>query len=420
MAPLFPASSSRSSKATQALLSRPGVAELLGALHNGADEARIVGGAVRDALMGHSIGDIDIATTMLPDAVMALASRQDWKAVPTGLAHGTVTIVIGGIPFEVTTLRRDVETDGRRAVVAFSRDFREDALRRDFTLNAMSLSPDGVVHDYASGVDDAAAGLIRFMGDAEARIREDYLRILRFFRFHASHGVGDPDETGVIACGKLATGLAQLSRERVRQELLKLLAAPGTAAAVRRMDMLGITASMLPECAMDIGTFDHLALLELQLKRPADAILRLAALTGAPAELKARLKLSNADADRLVVANAYATEAGVEILSPAAIRSLVFRAGVAGFTEARLLGAARHRLSSHCVRRSLRAAAPVLADPPGNPFRSAAATILGVPHGPRMGRVLKAATELWLDEGLPDNQTRHDAILKAAVRSTPD
>ncbi len=416
---MSPASSSRSNRAARALLKRPDVAALLGALNTEGDEARIVGGAVRDALMGRSVGDIDIATTMLPDAVMALAVRQGWKAVPTGVAHGTITVIIEGLPFEVTTLRRDVETDGRHAVVAFSRDFREDAMRRDFTLNALSLSQDGVVHDYASGLEDAAEGLIRFMGDAEARIREDYLRILRFFRFHASHGVDEPDVEGEIACARLATGLQQLSRERIRQELLKLLAAPGAKTVLRRMDMLGITEPMLPGIAIDIGTLDHLAFIEMRLKRPADAILRLAALTDAPVGLQALLKLSNAEAERLAVAHAFATEAGVETLSPATLRSLVFRAGAAGFVDARLLGAARQRLSSQCVRRSLRAAAPLLADPPVNPFRSAAATALGVPPGPRMGRVLKAATALWLQEGLPEDPQRQDLILQSAVLGTP-
>jgi poly(A) polymerase len=416
---LSPASSSRSNKATRALLKRPDVADLLAALTSETEVARIVGGAVRDALMGRSVGDIDIATTVLPNAVMAIAQRHGWKAVPTGIEHGTVTIIIGGIPHEVTTLRRDVETDGRRAVVAFSRDFREDALRRDFTINALSLSRDGVVHDYATGIADAEAGVIRFMGDPEARIREDYLRILRFFRFHASHGTGEPDEAGVIACGRLASGMTRLSRERVRQELLKLLAAPGATVVVRRMDMLGITKPVFPHIHLDIGTFEHLAFLEMRLKRPADAVLRLAALLGGTMGVKTLLKLSNAEADRLAAADAFAPEAGAQTLAPAAIRSLVFRAGIAGFTDARLLGAAQRRVSSQDVRRSLRMAAPVLADPPVDPFRSAAAAALGVLPGPRMGRVLKAAVDAWLGEGLPDDPARQADILASAVRGQP-
>jgi poly(A) polymerase len=417
--PLSPANSSRSSRSCSALLRRPGVAELLAALNTGTDEARVVGGAVRDALMGHSVGDIDIATTVLPETVMKIAQGHGWKAVPTGIEHGTVTIIIAGIPHEVTTLRRDVETDGRRAVVAFSRDFREDALRRDFTINALSLSEDGVVHDYATGRADAQTGVIRFMGDAESRIREDYLRILRFFRFHASHGTGEPDETAIIACGRLAAGMTRLSRERVRQELLKLLAAPGAADVMRRMDMLGITKPVFPDINLDIGSFEHLMFLEQRLKRPADAILRLAALLGGAGNAKTLLKLSNAEADRLAVSDAFAQEAGTHVLTFAAIRSLVFRAGTAGFTDARLLGAARHRVSTHDVHRSLRAAAPVLADPPVDPFRSAAAITLGVLPGPRMGRVLKAAADAWLGEGLPDDPARQADILAKAVRDTP-
>jgi poly(A) polymerase len=275
------------------------------------------------------------------------------------------------------------------------------------------------VHDYATGIVDAQAGVIRFMGDPEARIREDYLRILRFFRFHASHGTGEPDEAGVMACGRLAAGMARLSRERVRQELLKLLAAPGAIAVVRRMDMLGIAKPVFPDIDLDIGTFEHLAFLEMRLKRPADAILRLAALLGSTVGAQMLLKLSNAEADRLAVAHAFAPEAGAQTLAPAAIRSLVFRAGPSGFTDARLLGAAQRRVSSQDVRRSLRMAAPVLADPPTDPFRSAAAVTLGVMPGPRMGHVLRAAVDAWLGEGLPDDPARQAEILANAVRNQP-
>ena len=168
---MFPASSSNNGKAFTALLARFDVARLLAVLNSDGEAARIVGGAVRDALLGRDIGDVDIATTALPEKVMAVAASHGWKAAPTGIAHGTVTLILGGAPFEVTTLRRDVKTDGRRAIVAFSRDFAEDARRRDFTINALSLSPDGKVHDYATGLADASAGLVRFMGDPAERIR---------------------------------------------------------------------------------------------------------------------------------------------------------------------------------------------------------------------------------------------------------
>jgi poly(A) polymerase len=217
------------SPALAQLLALPDVAALLSAFAGAGIEARLVGGAVRDAVMGRRPGDIDVATSMPPRDVMALALAHGWKAVPTGIDHGTVTIVIAGRPYEVTTLRKDVETDGRRAVVAFTEDFGIDAFRRDFTLNALSLSADGTLHDYATGVADAKAGIIRFMGDPETRIREDYLRILRFFRFQASHGAGAPDTAALAACARLKTGLAGISRERVRQELLKLIVAPGPA-----------------------------------------------------------------------------------------------------------------------------------------------------------------------------------------------
>jgi poly(A) polymerase len=417
---LSPASSNHSSPVLKALLQRPDVARLLAVLNRDGEEARIVGGAVRDALMQHPVGDIDIATTVLPADVIALAAREGWKAVPTGIEHGTVTIVINSTPYEVTTLRRDVATDGRRAVVAFTSDFREDAFRRDFTINALSLALDGTVHDYATGIADAQAGLVRFMGDAETRIREDYLRILRFFRFHASHGTGDPDKAACMACGLLKAGMAQLSRERVRQELLKLLAAPGVVGAVREMEQLGIASMLTPGIAWDIDSLVHLARREMALGDPPDVILRLAALASGAADGQEMLKLSNYERTRMLAANAYADEASQESLNVTGIRSLVFRAGAQTFRDALLLGAARSKLSAADVQSRLDAAAPVLANPPVNPFRSADLAALGITPGPRMGRILKAATALWLSEGLPAGEEHTASMLKRAVHNTPD
>ncbi len=417
---MFPASSSRNNRSTKALLQRPDVARLLAALNCAGEEARIVGGAVRDALMRHPAGDIDVATTLLPEDVMAIARREGWKVVPTGLAHGTVTIIINRTPYEVTTLRRDVETDGRRAVVAFTRDFAEDAFRRDFTINALSLAPDGTVHDYATGLADAQAGLVRFMGDAETRIAEDYLRILRFFRFHASHGAGDLDETSLMACGHLKAGMTRLSRERIRQELLKLLAAKGAVDVLRRMDMLGFSTVILPGVEWDIGALQHFAHLETRLKRPPDAILRLSALAGAAVDLQDALKLSNHDQARITAANAFSREACQVLQDSSAIRSLVFRAGPDAFQDALMLDAARSRLSTKTLLACLRTAATVLSDPPVNPFSSADVAALGIAPGPRMGRILKMAGDLWLAEGLPDDPPRHAAMLRQAMQTTAD
>src|SRR5438067_2415966 len=202
---------------------RPGLARLVAAL--GAGNARIVGGAVRDTLLGIETADIDLATPHDPRTVIKLLEAAGIKAVPTGIDHGTITAVSRDEVYEVTTLRRDVTTDGRRATVAFTDDWREDAARRDFTINALSAAPEsGEVHDYFGGVDDIRVGLVRFIGDPLARIAEDHLRILRFFRFHARFGQGRPDPAGLEACAARANDLMALSRERIAQELLKLLA----------------------------------------------------------------------------------------------------------------------------------------------------------------------------------------------------
>src|SRR6184192_351226 len=200
-------------------------ARVLGLLNGGGEEARVIGGAVRNALLNIPLGDIDIATTALPDEVVRRAKAAGIKCVPTGIHHGTVTLVVDAQPFEVTTLREDTETFGRKAKVAFGRDWIRDAERRDFTINGLSVGADGVVHDYVGGLYDIAARRVRFIGDPDRRIAEDYLRILRFFRFHAAYGEGAPDGAGVAACIAGRAGLHRLSRERIRMEMLKLLAA---------------------------------------------------------------------------------------------------------------------------------------------------------------------------------------------------
>src|SRR5215469_8212869 len=196
-------------------------------LNANGEEARVIGGAVRNALLNIPVGDIDIATTAVPDEVIRRARSAGIKSVPTGIEHGTVTLVINAQPFEVTTLREDTETFGRKARVAFGRDWVGDARRRDFTMNALSASPDGVVHDYVGGLADIAERRVRFIGDPKQRIEEDYLRILRFFRIHAAFGAGEVDRAGYFACIAARAGLASLSAERVRMEVLKLLVAEG-------------------------------------------------------------------------------------------------------------------------------------------------------------------------------------------------
>ena len=224
------------------------LARLLTVLDRDGEEARVVGGAVRNVLLDLPPGDIDVATTAVPDEVIRRAEAAHFKPVPTGIAHGTVTVVAEGRPFEVTTLREDVETFGRHATVRFGRDWKRDAERRDFTMNAFSLSADGTVHDYVGGLPDLKARRVRFIGDAATRIAEDYLRILRFFRFHAGYGEGAPDAAGLHAAIAARAGLDQLSRERVRMEIVKLLVAPRAAAALAVMSEAGLLGSVLGGC----------------------------------------------------------------------------------------------------------------------------------------------------------------------------
>ena len=272
----------------------------------GAGCARFVGGCVRNVLVGRPVDDVDIATTLAPEAVIRAVETAGLKAVPTGLDHGTVTAVAKGRPFEITTLRRDVETDGRRAVVAYTTDWAEDAQRRDFRLNAVYADLGGRLFDpTGAGAADARAGRIVFVGDADTRIREDALRILRFYRFWAWYGRGEPDTAGLAACAARADLLAGLSAERVSKELLKLLAAEDPRAAVRLMDAAGVLARILPEAAAR-GRFERVVAIDLSQALAADPVLRLAALLpdDAAAGLAAarRLRLSNAERDRLEAA----------------------------------------------------------------------------------------------------------------------
>ena len=405
--------------ALAALLERPGARLALAALGRDGHEARIVGGAVRDTLMGRLVDDIDIAGTRLPGEVMALAGGEGWKAIPTGIEHGTVTLIVAGERLEVTTLRRDVETDGRRATVAYTRDFAEDALRRDFTMNALSLSQDGRVHDYATGVSDAQAGLVRFMGDPETRIREDYLRILRFFRFNASHGRGAPDAAGLAACAALADGMARLSRERLRQELLKLLAAEGAVAAADAMEGIGLWRLVLTDHAPDLAAFRRLASLEAALARPGDAVLRLAALgRGDGAALQAALVLSNAERRRIEGAEAAVAALAGANLSDDALRRALFTFGLPAVADGGMLLAADGGLDAAAAAGLLGRIEALGGAIPRNPYRSADVAALGVASGPRMGRVLRAATEAWLAAGLPGDPARQSAILRQAIATS--
>jgi len=279
---------------------------LLAALDAAAGETRYVGGCVRDTLLGLPVSDVDLATRLTPEDVLERLGKARIKAVPTGLAHGTITAVVGGAPVEVTTLRRDVATDGRRATIAYTGDWREDAARRDFTINALLADPgSGEVFDYFGGQEDLEARRVRFIGEPLSRIAEDHLRILRFFRFHARFGAGAPDGAALEACAARANDLMALSRERVADELLKLLGLPDPAPTVKLMIARGIFKPVLPE----IDSADRLAALvaaEAAAGIAPDPIRRLAALLPADADVAAsvaaRLRLSKRAAKRLVSA----------------------------------------------------------------------------------------------------------------------
>jgi len=285
-----------------AWLTSGGAARVLALLNADGEEARVVGGAVRNALLGLPVGEIDIATTAHPEEVMRRAKAAHIKAVPTGVEHGTVTLVIEGEPFEVTTLREDIETFGRKAKVAFGRDWACDATRRDFTINGLSVSPDGVVHDAVGGLADIAAKRVRFSGEPSQRIAEDYLRILRFFRIHAAYGEGAPDRDGYLACIAGREGLAGLSAERIRMEMFKLVVAKGAAPALIAMDDAGLLLRLTAGVVFH-GAFAGMIAVECELGLAPDPVRRLGALAVAVTEdakrISQRWRLSNVEAKRL-------------------------------------------------------------------------------------------------------------------------
>ena len=379
------------------LLERADVAALLAVLNRDGEEARIIGGAVRNALLGEPVADIDVATTCLPGETTRRARAAGFKAVPTGVEHGTVTVVIERAPFEVTTLRRDVETDGRHAVVAFGRDFREDALRRDFTINALGLDAAGVLHDYADGLADLALRRVRFIGVAGERIAEDYLRILRFFRFHARYGVGEPDRAALAACIAGRLGLDGLSRERVWAELRKLLAAPRAPATLQAMAGAGL---LMPV----IGGVPRLSRFAAIADGPGEGVypvFRLAALAVDVSEdalrLRERLRLSNAEFERISgIAAALEALSGKSALPEVAhLRRLAHRLGADAAAGALvLLGADRRSADVQALIAELARTPPFL-------LAGKDVLALGINAGPQVGQVLEAAREAWIEAGCP-------------------
>jgi len=379
-------------------LSDPATVAVMDALEaeGGAGCARFVGGCVRNTLMGVEVDDVDIATVLTPDLVVRAVEAAGLRAVPTGIDHGTVTVVSRHRGFEVTTLRRDVETDGRRAVIAFTDDWREDAERRDFRLNALYADRAGEVFDpVGGGVDDAEFGRIVFVGDAETRIREDYLRILRFFRFFAWYGRGDPDATGLEACARLKDGIGRLSAERISKELLKLLAAPDPRLAVRLMRDTGVLDQVLP------GELRHDRFESLVELGEGDAVLRLSALLpDEPSEVAAlaeRLRLSNTQRDRLV--GAAQSEPPVTLdITPQAARAAIYRLGAAAFDDRVRRAWAEAPEHSEAARALLALAGSWTL--PKLPVGGAEAKAAGL-EGPAVGRALKAVEDWWIAEDFP-------------------
>jgi poly(A) polymerase len=373
----------------QAWRKRRGIGRILAALDSESGHVRYVGGAVRDDLLGLPISDIDLATSFRPDDVVSRLEKARIKAVPTGIAHGTITAVADGQPVEITTLRCDVSTDGRRATVAFSDDWPSDAARRDFTINALYADPEtGEISDYFGGLDDLKARRVRFIGDPLTRIAEDHLRILRFFRFHARFGSGEPDADGLAACTARANDLMALSRERIADELVKILGLDDPTPTVALMIERGILKPVIPEITSaeplaKLVESEKMAVIEL------DALRRLSALLprdpGKAADVAARLKLSNKARKRLV--SAAEADLGEDP------RSLAYWIGQEAATDRHLLAA---RSDDACALAAW--AVPRL------PISGGQLIKLGVTEGPLVARTLKAIERDWVAEGFPGGE----------------
>lgn len=385
----------------------------------GPDCARFVGGCVRSAIMAMPVADVDISTTLRPDHVLEALESAGVKAVPTGLIHGTITAVVEGRSYEVTTLRRDVSTDGRRATVAFTEDWAEDAERRDFRLNALYADREGQVYDpTGGGLEDAQAGRVIFVGDAETRVREDYLRILRFFRFQALCGRGEPDAAALAACNTLKDGLRQLSAERVAKELLKLLEVDDPRPAVRSMAAIGVLPLVLPEAA-SLLRFERLVAIETeQLFETPDPDLRLAAAIapGKADAAGARLKLSTAQRERLVAAEDDGLVRIVSWMSPREARRAVYRLGARTFRDRVMLAWADDpRPVTTPQWRGLLALGATWS-PPAFPITGEQILASGAPEGPLVGRIRKEVEDWWIDQDFPDDPLSAVERLKAVAQ----
>ena len=393
-----------------------GAARVLALLNGKGEEARVVGGAVRNALLNLPTGDIDIATTALPDEVIRRARASGIKSVPTGIEHGTVTLIVDAQPFEVTTLREDVETFGRKARVAFGRDWVRDAERRDFTINGLSVSADGVVHDHVGGVADIAARRVRFIGDPDQRIAEDYLRILRFFRMHAAYGAGAPDRAGYLACIRARAGLTGISAERVRMEMLKLVVADGAIGAAAAMADGGLLLQILGGMAY-LGPFAAMVAAERVLQRKPDAVLRLGALAVAVTEdakrLAARLRLANAETRKLdSMGHRWWRLGGMD---EAIAKRRLYRLGEERYRDRLMLAWARAGRDADSEPWRQLATLPERWRAPAFPLKAADFIARGFAAGPALGHVLTLAEDAWLAADFPLDEAALAAIADQAA-----
>lgn len=393
------------------------LADVLAALNGNGEETRVVGGAVRNLLLGLPLHEIDLATTAMPKAVIDRVSAAGFKAVPTGIEHGTITVVAEGKPFEVTTLREDVETDGRHAVVRFGRDWKRDAERRDFTINAMSLSVDGIVLDYCDGLSDIELRRIRFIGNADQRIAEDYLRVLRFFRFFAAYGEGDPDREGYLACVRARDRLGQLSRERIRAEILKMLPARRGPEAMIAMADTGIYDRVFAN-APELPALSRLALIERSNEIAPDAVRRLAAVAVRidedAVQLRERLRLSNEEYRRLLSIGECWWK-----LTPAAgtayAKETLYRIGAAEFFDRALISFAHAAVSIADEDWGRLLSLPERWNPPRFPLSAEDFIKRGVERGPKLGKALAAAEAAWIAADFPWEPAILSKIADSAV-----
>ena len=396
------------------------LAQVLAVLDHAGEEARVVGGAVRNAMFGQTADEVDIATTAVPDTVIERARAAGFKAVPTGIDHGTVTVIVDSTPFEVTTLRADVETYGRKAKVAFGRDWKTDAERRDFTMNGLSVDRTGEIFDYVGGLADIDARRVRFIGDPAKRIAEDFLRILRFFRFHATYGHGAPDPAGLAACIAAREGLGQLSRERIRMELLKLLRAEHATPTLAVMTEAGLLEAVLGGIPL-LASFENTCKVEKAAGVAGDPVRRLGALAVSVVEdaerLWQRLRLTNSEHARLTsIAEGWSQIAPAH--GEAAGRETIYRIGPDRFVDRVLVAWARSPAGAADAEWNSFATLPRRWTAPKFPLHAKDFTRRGIEKGPRLGAALAAAEEAWITAGFPADTAALAALADAAVTAT--